>query len=143
MTLDELQALLDDDVLGGEALRIAEGIMQMSEAGDMQRHVAEILLANIDSHENMEDYVQDVLSYGCASGAVSGMIYYSETNEFFETHKDSINDALADIRQELGAQAWPPNGWDEEDPLAMGVVNRNLLAWLAFEKTVYDFCEIW
>ena len=41
------------------------------------------------------DEIKDVAMYGC-SGGVSGFIYYSETEKFFDKHEDEIYDYLSD-----------------------------------------------
>ena len=39
------------------------------------------------------DEIKDVANYGCAGG-VSGFIYYSETEKFYDEHEDEISDYL-------------------------------------------------
>jgi hypothetical protein len=41
------------------------------------------------------DEIHDVASHGC-QGGVSGFIYYSENEEFFDEHEDEIYDYLND-----------------------------------------------
>ena len=41
------------------------------------------------------DEIKDVANYGCAGG-VSGFIYYSETEKFFDEYEDEIYDYLND-----------------------------------------------
>ena len=41
------------------------------------------------------DEIKDVATYGCAGG-VSGFIYYSETEKFFDEYEDEIYDYLND-----------------------------------------------
>lgn len=41
------------------------------------------------------DEIKDVATYGC-EGGVSGFIYYSENEKFFDEHEDEIYDYLND-----------------------------------------------
>ena len=41
------------------------------------------------------DEIKDVATYGC-SGGVSGFIYYSENEKFFDEYEDEIYDYLSD-----------------------------------------------
>ena len=41
------------------------------------------------------DEIKDVAMYGC-SGGVSGFIYYSETEKFFDKYEDEVYDYLSD-----------------------------------------------
>ena len=43
-----------------------------------------------------EDEIIDVANYGC-SGGVSGFIYYTQTNEFFDDFEDDIEDVCFDV----------------------------------------------
>jgi len=52
-----------------------------------------------------DEQVQDIMNYGCASCAPSGLVYYHETNKFFDDHEDSVEDVCYDI---LG------NAWIQE-----------------------------
>ena len=42
------------------------------------------------------DEIKDVANHGCIGG-VSGFIYYTETERFFDEHEDEINDYLNEL----------------------------------------------
>ena len=46
------------------------------------------------------DEIKDVANYGCAGG-VSGFIYYSETEKFFDEYEDEIYDYLNDAEYSM------------------------------------------
>ena len=46
------------------------------------------------------DEIKDVANYGCAGG-VSGFIYYSETEKFFDEYEDEIYDYLNDCEMSM------------------------------------------
>jgi len=78
------------------------------------------------------ELINDVLQYGCISGAVSELIYYHDTIKFYLKYQKEIAALLSD----LDINPYELNGWDYSDPLALGVTNQNLLSWLAFEETL-------
>ena len=74
-----------------------------------------------------DEQCQDIANYGCASCAPSGLIYYHETNEFFDAHEDSVEDVCYDY---LGIN------WMQQ--LAEGVSSigelKNKAVWFAAEQ---------
>ena len=74
-----------------------------------------------------DEQVQDIMNYGCASCAPSGLIYYHETNKFFDDHEDSVEDVCYDV---LG------NGWMSQ--LSDGINSigelKNRAVWFAVEQ---------
>ncbi len=83
-------------------------------------------------------YVEDLLQYGCQNGVEPEMIYYDDTVKFFKKYKEEINELLANLVKETGLQLGQLlKDWDIDDPLARDTHNQNLLAWFAWEETVY------
>lgn len=82
---------------------------------------------------NIEDLSeQETLHYMeneaiCSTGAVSGLIYYSETDEIFKGNFEEIFDLYNDIAEELGT-----------DSMSFEL-NANNLVWFAFEQLVYNW----
>lgn len=79
--------------------------------------------ANTHSDEDLKSFINDVIYYGCASGAVPGMIYYTDTHKFFDKHYDEIMDLVYEYEQEIGEKIHPDGDM------------KNFYAWLAFEIT--------
>ena len=81
----------------------------------------------------------DVLNYGCQSGIVGSLIYYSDTVAFYKRHKEAINELLYEEMSNSGIYS-PAilfgNKWDKEDMLCIEAYNQNLLAWFGFEETL-------
>lgn len=97
-----------------------ENLLQDCES-ELTKEVIEIALDN-DNYKNPIGYFKDVLQYGCASGIVTELIYYYQTEEFFDRHVDEILEIYDTI-------------------LGQGIklnmeINRNNLSWLAFEETI-------
>lgn len=97
-----------------------ESLLQECES-ELTKEVIEIALDNIDDYEEPITYFEEVLQHGCISGIVTELIYYYQTEEFFNRHVDEILSLYNDIIEytELDME-----------------VNRNNLSWLAFEETI-------
>jgi len=61
----------------------------------------EILNNNMEDYSKEEkvNYLNDVTTHGCASGCVSGVIYYHETKEIFKDNIDEILEELEDYKE--------------------------------------------
>lgn len=110
----------------------------------LERAVKRIALDNCDlayhkgnRWQAIKGFARDLAQGGCASGVVSGLIYFRETCAFYSRHKTEINALLCEMMQETGAKSPGEllRDFDPEDPLAQDDANQNLLAWFAFEET--------
>ena len=90
---------------------------------DLKDNVIDIILNHIDDYENPITFLEEVLQYGCSSGIVSELIYYSDTKCFFIKHMEEIFDIYNQLKDNLST--------DFE-------VNANNLSWLAFEYMVNE-----
>ena len=98
-----------------------ESLKKWKEESKLTSEVIDIILDQIEEYEEPEDYFETVLKYGCISGVVPALMYYKDTEEFFDRHVDEILDLLNELK-EYG-----------EIPFEL---NRNNLAWFAFEEIV-------
>ncbi len=98
---------------------------------------------NYDSAENLLASMEDLQKYGCVSGMINELIYYDDTNKFFDNYKEEINNMLSDLTQGTGCSVEELFGdkFDKEDPLILDYKNKNLLAWFGFEETSYNLYE--
>jgi hypothetical protein len=86
--------------------------------------------------DNIKGHLQDVCHHGCISGSVSHLIYYKDTNEYYQKFKTEIWDLLQEDSENLGfnnimsfiASLNGCNNVDSEEQLL------NLLSWYAFES---------
>ena len=105
----------------------------------LTKRVCNYVIENWTSDDNKKAIFTDVLNYGCQSGIVSDLIYYSDTVKFYNKYKDEINELLYCISADCGifdlSQLFGDK-WDKEDPLANETTNQNLLAWFGFEETL-------
>ena len=98
-----------------------ENLKNMKEESKLTSEVIDIILDSIEDYDAPEDYFENVLKYGCASGIVSALITYEDTENFFDRHVDEILDLLNEVKEYA------------EIPFEL---NRNNLAWFAFEEVV-------
>ncbi|UVD43067.1 hypothetical protein [Enterococcus phage TJE1] len=62
----------------------------------------EIIESNLNEPEERKTYLQDLTQHGAISGMVSGLIYYNETTQFFNEHRDEILAMLDEMKEEKG-----------------------------------------
>ena len=81
------------------------------------------------NNSTMEDEITNVLEYGCVSGIVSELIYYYQTEVFFNRHKDEINELAHELSEELYGDKYSIyNNLQYE-------CNKNTMAWFSMEET--------
>lgn len=111
---------------------------------ELTKDVIDYILDEWDEYDDKKNIVTDVLDYGCQSGTVGHLVYYSQTTAYYKKHKTEINDLLYDAMDECGTHDPSQlfgDKWDKEDPLAIDVTNQNLLAWFGFEETMRNFAR--
>ena len=102
----------------------------------------------IDYYKNLDEdsimtSMEDLQRHGCISGMIPELIYYDDTNEFYDTYKTDINDLLCNLTQGTGLSVEElfKDQFDENDPLIIDCFNKNLMAWFGFEETSYQLYE--
>ena len=116
-----------------------ENVKSLQGKSPLIDYVLDYILTRWDDYDDKKVIFSDVLEHGCQSGIVTSLIYYDDTTKFYDNHKAEINALLYDLMAETGI--YNPSDlfgdkWDCEDPLALDVLNKNLLAWFAFEETL-------
>ena len=97
-----------------------ESLKKWKEESKLISEVVDIILDQIEEYDDPEDYFEEVLKYGCVSGVVPALITYKDTEEFFDRHVDEIFDLFNEVEyREINFE-----------------LNRNNLAWFAFEEIV-------
>ena len=109
-------------------LNLLNSIVENTMEGTLKHEVAEIIMDQVDGLDNNEIFsaVEEVVTYGCATGVVPALITYKDTDEFFNNHSDEILELLDNDK--------------EEGILDMNEVefNKNWLSWYAFERITFD-----
>ncbi len=97
--------------------------IQNEDKYSIRSDVAETALSYGDSEEEIKSFFSDLLSHGCQSGMISHLIYYKDTDEYYRSHVDEIDDLKQELEEEIG------------EPLKIGSPIQNWLAWFGFEET--------
>jgi len=111
------------------------------DATPLKKRVCNYVIDEWGNYDDKKNIFTDVLNYGCQSGMVGFLIWYSDTVRFYKQYKQEIDDLLYNLMYETGIYSLPElfgNKWDKEDPLGNSDFNMNLLAWFGFEETLRD-----
>ena len=95
----------------------------------LKREVAEIIVDMLSENADNEEVmgtVEDITTYGCASGCVPALVYYSDTEAFFDRHSEEIFELIEDAAKE---------GIIDKNRLEL---TKNNLAWTAFELIAWE-----
>ena len=113
------------------------------------KRVCNYVISEWGNYDDKKNIFTDVLYYGCQSGMVGFLIYYSDTVRFYKRYRQEIDDLLYEEMD--GTGLFSPteifgDKWDKEDPLGRDDYNQNLLAWFGFEETLrklgYEFEQL-
>lgn len=93
--------------------------------------------------DNIKQSMLDIQNYGCQSGMVGSLIYYNDTEKFYNKYKDEINSLANETIESTGYNSLFDliPSLDKEDQLMLESHNKNILAWFGFEETtnkLYD-----
>ena len=105
-----------------------ENIIQNSES-PLQKAVAQEILDNTSTDEDVKRYFSDLLQHGCISGMVGSLIYYCDTYRFFDEHYNEIEQLRLGYEESTGMQLIIKNDL------------KNDLAWFAFEEVAYQLAN--
>ena len=111
---------------------------------ELKKYVIDYILENeYNSDKEIYNFINNLLTHGCQSGMVGGLISYNDTVEFYEKYKYEINNLLYELLENTGLSIQKLFGkkWDNEDPLVNERFNQNLLAWFGFEETARNIWE--
>ena len=114
---------------------LLNSILENTMEGTLKHETVEIILDQLDelTDDEILTTFNDILTYGCVSGAVSALITYSDTESFFDRHSNEIFELVEDMKQE---------GLIDMNNFEL---SKNNLAWFAFEtiaQEIYQEMEI-
>ena len=104
-------------------LNLLNSMVKNSES-ELKKAVLESLIdkaEDCESNEEIISMVNNILTYGCASGIVLDMMFYRDTESFFNTHSEEIFDLLNESIAE---------GLTDANNIEF---SKNNLAWWAYE----------
>lgn len=96
----------------------------------LKMEVMEILKGMVTmNNSTMEEEIINVLEYGCVAGIVNELIYYYQTESFFDRHKDEINELAHELSEELYGDKYSIYKNLQYE------CSKNTMAWFGFEET--------
>ncbi len=81
------------------------------------------------SDEYTISFFEDLLNHGCISGMVPSLIYYSDTEKFFDKYYYDIMYLKQEFEESIG------------QPIKLDFNLKNTLSWFAFEETARKLWE--
>ena len=79
--------------------------LKRSSDSRLVKHVCDYVIDRWSDYNDKKGIFTDVLHYGCQSGIVGELIYYSDTVAFYKQYREEINDLLYEIMNETGLYA--------------------------------------
>ena len=96
-----------------------------------QDSIKEWIISNLD-----ESTIADVVLNGCQGGTIGELIYYADTNAFYEKYQEEIWQMLWDSYSDCGSDSILHfiETFNGSSDVASDLQFRNLLAWYAAEE---------
>ena len=91
--------------------------------------VAQDALEEMDNYSDIKDWFSDLLTHGCASGMIGGLIYYADTHRFYDENYEEIEELRLEYEEMTGETLHP-----EYDL-------KNWFAWFAYEETARKLAD--
>ena len=109
----------------------------------LKKYVTEHLIEFGEGYDDVSEYIKEILEHGCQSGIVGSLIYYKDTNEFYDTYEDEIEDLLEQYQDNCGYSNRMEaianlNGASDVGNIMQ---EKNLLAWMGFEEMVREIAD--
>ena len=82
-----------------------------------------------ESDENTIRFFEDLLQHGCISGMVSSLVYYCDTEAFFDHYYHEIMELKTEYEEMTG------------QPMEIPHQVKNYLAWFGFEESARGLWE--
>ena len=102
-------------------------------------------MKDCETWEDAKSWLNDLTTHGCSSGMVSGLIYYVDTEKFYDEHEKEIEDLVEEMRENSGWENRMEaiSKMDGAENIYDICSEKNLLSWFAFEDVGYKLlCEI-
>lgn len=110
-----------------KVLELKQQLQNLKGESELKDYVIDSILNNDDDY--VENYIKDVITYGCVNGAVPELIYYSDTHAFYDKFYDDIEILREEYEEQLG------------EPITIKGDLKNFFAWFAYEQTCYQIAN--
>lgn len=81
------------------------------------------------AYDDIKNFFSDISNYGCVTGMVGSLIWYTQTHAFFDTHYNQIEELREEFEDSIG------------EPFHIKRDLKNTLAWFAFEQVAYTIAN--
>ena len=111
----------------------------------LSRRVINDLLSNAYTTSDLKYHMEDITEFGCSGGNVMSLIYYSETERFFNCYRKEIINLLREFMYYNTESVYENSRglytkiYDTviyEDQKKFTTEEKNSLAWFAYEEIV-------
>ncbi len=102
--------------------------LKENESSNLRSEVLDILVNHIEDYESFEEvrgFMEDLRQYGCSSGMIGELIYYTDTKKFFIDNIDEIQDYINTLVQ--------------EHVYSINELDINEISWIVFEAIANEF----
>ena len=99
----------------------------------LSRRVINDLLSNAYTTSDLKYHMEDITEFGCSGGNVMSLIYYSETERFFNCYRKEI---IKLFREYIYYNTGNIHEDVYEDQKKFTTEEKNNLAWFAYEEIV-------
>ena len=93
------------------------------------------------TNEEIKMFFEDLLRSGCQSGIIGSLIYYKDTNDFFDKYEEEIEDLISKNMEMLGIETRPLFIESLNGSAENMTQEKNLLSWFAFEEIAREISE--
>jgi len=113
-------------------MKFKEWLEENEEENTLKSEVLEEL-KGFETLEEAKDFLNDLTTHGCVSGMIGKLIYYKDTNDFYDKYEDEIEDLLEELGYKNRFEAIQSlNGSENVGSIEQ---EKNLLSWFGFEQT--------
>ena len=120
----------------------------------LSKRVINDLLSNVYTTEELKSHMMEIVEFGCSGGNVMSLVYYSETERFFNCYRKEILKLFREfiyyntgnIHEDVyednkGIYAIIYDSVIYEDQKKFTTEEKNNLAWFAYEEIVRRITE--
>ena len=104
------------------------GLMEIREG--IEKEVINDIINMLDedaSDDEVQRLLEEINEHGCSSGIVPSMIYYTDTEKFFDKYSNEIFELYNDFNEETG--------------YTLSTIDKNSLAWFSYELIVSNLYD--
>lgn len=93
-------------------------------SNQLEKYALDYLLKNFEDDHQRQNFINEVLNYGCQSGIVSELIYYKDTHHFYDRFYLEIETIRRRYENMTGS------------PIHVKGDLKNFYAWFGFEQAI-------